>query len=251
MNTAEGPAMVELSWAAFALAAAAVTLAALVQSGAGLGFGLIAAPLLALVDPAFIPGTILFLGTTASALATLRERRAVNPRLTLAGLSGRLPGAIIAAAVLTAVSPALFQLLFAVLILAAVALSLKSPKVPPTGPIVFVAGVVSGVMGTLTAVGAPPFGIALQHAAAAELRATLNAVLFLGACLSMAMLALFGAFGVADILRGAALVPFAVLGFALSGRLVRHPEAPKLVRPAVLALCVGASVLLIARALLA
>jgi uncharacterized membrane protein YfcA len=235
----------------FLLSFAVIVLAGIVQSTAGLGFGLVAAPILMFLNPALVPGGVIFLGTLVSLLSTLRDVRQVNSRYVVAGLAGRAPAALVAASLVAVASPVMFQLLFAGAILLAVALSVLAPRFDPTLPRMAAAGVVSGLMGTLTGVGAPPFGIALQNAPAGEMRATLNAVLLLGAVISMAALAWFGAFGGTDILRGASLVPAAFIGFWVARYVIRDRRTAALLRPAVLTLCVMSSLALLMRALTA
>ncbi|MEM9811566.1 MAG: sulfite exporter TauE/SafE family protein [Pseudomonadota bacterium] len=233
---------------AFAIGFVVVMFGAVVQSTSGVGFGLVAAPLLVLIDPDFVPGTVIFLGIVVSLLSTLRDARDVNATLVAAGIAGRLPAAILAASLLASLSEVLFQIIFAALILLAVPLSLFGPSVRPSVPGVALAGVLSGFMGTLTSVGAPPFAIALQNAPPHQMRATLNAVLLLGACVSLVSLAAFDRFGWADIMRGIALLPAVFLGYHAARFIIRAPATASWLRPAVLGLCLLASVVLILRA---
>lgn len=233
---------------AFAAGFVAVVFAAIIQSSSGIGFGLIAAPVLLLIDPKFVPGTVLFLGTTVSFLSAVRDMRHINRSFVAAGIAGRLPAAILAASLLASLSEIMFQIIFACLILLAVVLSLFGPALRPTMPRVALAGVLSGFMGTLTSVGAPPFAIAMQNMPANQLRATMNAVLLLGACVSMASLAAFGSFGWADVLRGIALMPAVLVGFYTARFIIAQPRTAPWLRHAVLGLCVLASLALLARA---
>jgi uncharacterized membrane protein YfcA len=236
---------------AFASGVLIVVFAAIVQSTSGIGFGLIAAPLLVLIDPKFVPGTVIFLGVSVSFLSALRDMRDVNPGYVAAGLAGRIPAAIFAASLLAGISDVVFQVLFATIILLAVPLSLVGPAVRPSLPGMTVAGVLSGFMGTLTSVGAPPFALALQNAPASQMRATMNAVLTLGACVSMTALAFFGSFGWADVVRGLALLPAVFLGFFLARFVIAAPGTARWLRYAVLGLCLLASVVLLVRASMA
>lgn len=226
----------------------AVAGAAAVQSATGLGFGLIAAPVLLLIDGAFVPGAVILVGVSVAALSALRDLSHVHRGYVLAGTAGRLPGALLAAALVASLSPVAFQLIFAVGVLAAVALSVLAPAMRPSVPLVAAAGFVSGLMGTLTSVGAPPFALALQHAPPATMRATMNAVLLIGACISLVALRIWGAFGLADVLHAALIFPAAMAGFVLSRRLVRDARVARALRPAVLGLCCATSVALAARA---
>ncbi|MEO0385946.1 MAG: TSUP family transporter, partial [Pseudomonadota bacterium] len=140
------------------------------------------------------------------------------------------------------------QILFAVLIMLSIPLSLFGPALRPSLTGMTLAGVLSGFMGTLTSVGAPPFAIALQNAPAHQMRATLNAVLLLGACASLAALTVFGNFGWVDVLRGIALLPGVLLGFYVARFVIAAPRTTAWLRYGVLALCGVASLLLILRA---
>ncbi|PWJ11166.1 sulfite exporter TauE/SafE family protein [Jannaschia seohaensis] len=232
----------------YLLTFATIMAAGVVQSSAGIGFGLVAAPALMFLNPALVPGGVIFLGILVSALSSLRDLRHVQRRYVVAGLAGRAPAALLAAFFVAGASAATFEALFALSILLAVGLSVLAPRFRPTVPRVAAAGIVSGLMGTLTGVGAPPFAIALQNAPSGELRATMNAVLMFGAILSIAALAAFGAFGWADILRGLSLIPAALAGFWLARFVIRDPRAAAWLRPAILTLCVASSVALLLRA---
>lgn len=233
---------------AFATGFVAVIFAAIIQSSSGIGFGLIAAPVLLLIDPKFVPGTVIFLGTTVSFLSAARDMRHINRSYVIAGITGRLPAAIVAASLVASLSQTLFQIIFACLILFAVALSLFGPAFRPSVPRIAMAGVLSGFMGTLTSVGAPPFALAMQNMPANQLRATMNAVLMLGACISLGSLAIFGSFGWADMVRGIALMPAVLLGFYGARFIIAQPRTAPWLRHGVLGLCVLASLALLARA---
>lgn len=227
--------------------AIAITLAGLLQATTGIGYGLIAGPALVLVDPSFVPSAILFAGLSVTALAAIRELPQVNRKLLVAGVSGRVPGALIGAFLASSLAPAWFGVAFGGLILLAVLISVSSWRVAATPRTVGTAGAISGVMGTLTGVGAPPMAIVMQNQPGPEMRATLSAFLMFGAVLSILALALFGRFGWGDVLRGLILMPFCVLGFWLSGPLIALKSLQRLLRPLVLGVCTAMSFLLLWR----
>lgn len=227
--------------------ALSITLAGLLQGTTGVGYGLIAGPVLALLEPSFVPAAILVTGLSVTALASLRELPSVNRKLLAAGVAGRLPGAIIGAFLAAYLAPAWFGIVFGVLILLAVLISLTAPKFEANMRTVGFAGVVSGVMGTLTGVGAPPMAIVMQNQSGSEMRATTSAFLLFGAILSILSLAAFGRFGVIDLYRAAFLVPFCVLGFWLSGPLIVLKSLESRLRPIVLIVCALMSLLLLFR----
>ena len=227
--------------------AIAITLAGLLLGTTGVGYGLIAGPVLALVEPSFVPGAVLVTGLSVTALTSLRELQQVNRSLLVAGVAGRVPGALLGAFLAAYLAPAWFGIAFGGMILLAVMISITSRRFVASVVSVGTAGVVSGVMGTLTGVGAAPMAIVMQNQPGPEMRATTSAFLLFGAILSILALSLFGRFGWMDVLRGAILVPFCLLGFWLSGPLIALKSFQKFLRPLVLAVCALMSCILLWR----
>src|SRR5690606_9361217 len=107
---------------------------------------------------------------------------------------------------------------------------------------------VSGYMGTITSVGAPPMAIVYQHAPGPQMRATMGAYFVVGSAMSLAALAAFDAFGWHDLMLSVKLVPAMVLGFAISGLMVRVIDRGH-ARAAVLTLCTASAGVLLVKAL--
>lgn len=227
----------------------AITVAGLLQGTTGIGYGLIAGPVLVLLEPSFIPGAVLVTGLSVTALGAIREMPQVNRPYLVVGVVGRVPGALLAAAVAAYLTPVWFGIAFGAMILFAVLISITTPKLNASRRSVGVAGVVSGFMGTLTGVGAPPLAIVLQKQPGPEMRATMQAFLMIGAVLSILALALFERFGWRDVLRGLILVPFCVLGFWLSGPLIALKSFQRYLRPLVLGVCTAISLMLLWRSI--
>ncbi|HRL26213.1 MAG TPA: sulfite exporter TauE/SafE family protein [Alcaligenes sp.] len=234
-----------LSWL---LMAALVVLAAFLQGVGGVGFAMLVAPIAALVFPALVPGPLLALGGSVSLLAALRERRHIVPRVVACALGGRAAGSIVAVLAMTQLPLDAINLGFAVAILAAVALSARGLRILPSLRNMSLAGIASGIMGTLTSVGAPALAIAMQNLAPAQLRASLGLILFLGASLSVLLLILADLFTVQQAMLSIVLYPFMLVGFALSGRL-RHTVSLPLMRRLLLGICTFSALALIARTL--
>lgn len=228
-----------------------VVTAAVIQSSTGVGFGLLLSPVLVFIHPALVPGTVLTLGLLVTGLAAIRELKNLNRTLLIAALMGRVPGAIIASAIIALLSPALFEIIFGLMILSGVLFSVMGPQARPSVTTVGIAGLISGFMGTLTSVGAPPMAIAMQRAPGPEMRATLSAFLLFGSLISIVSLSMFGVFGPGDLIGAVILMPFAFLGFTLSRRIIFHPLMERYLRPSVLVLCVCMALMLIVKPLLA
>lgn len=202
-----------------------VLIGACLQGVGGLGFAMFCAPLAALWFPELVPGPLIALACPLSLMAALREHAAIDWQAAGTGLAGRVLGTAGAALCLALLSAETLSLLFALLILLAVALSLRGWKVAASPRNVALAGVASGVMGTITSAGAPPFAIAMQHLRADRLRATLGCIFFAGSAVSLATLAAVGRMGLRELQLALLLGPWMLAGFGASGwlgRLLQH-----------------------------
>jgi uncharacterized membrane protein YfcA len=198
------------------VACAAVAVGATLQGAAGFGVALIAVPVLLLIDTALIPGPLIAAGVLLALLIALRDRRSIHTAgLTLA-LVGRVAGTVPAALAVVALHEKGFAITCGALVLAAVVLSLLGPKLRPTSLNVFLAGILSGFMGTVSSIGGPPMALVYQRSSGPRLRGTLSAFLAIGGAMSLIALAAAGRFGRAELALAAVLFPGALLGFAAS-----------------------------------
>jgi uncharacterized membrane protein YfcA len=230
---------------AYALAASAVLVGAVLQSVTGMGFGVTAAPILVLVDPRFVPASVLLLGMLVASLAAVRGRADIAGGELGVALAGRVAGALVAGAALAAFGGTTeFSLMFAGLVLVAVWLSISKWHVRLTPKSLFVAGLSSGVMGTVTSIGAPPMGIVYQHTPAPKVRATLNGFFALGTVASLASLAAFGLFTGEHVILALRLLPALLAGFWLSRWCTGIVDRGRL-RPLILGVCVASSLAIV------
>jgi uncharacterized membrane protein YfcA len=229
---------------AFLACAGAVLAGAFIQGTGGLGFAMFAAPVAALLRPELVPGPMLVLGGCVSLLAASRERTSIDFRATGIALSGRVLGSIVAGVVIGLAPRSAYAVAFALLILLAVALSLAVPRLRATPVTLSVAGFGSGLMGTITSVGAPPMGLVMQNEAPARVRATIGAFLTVGALVSITVLAWAGRFGTAELAAGGLLLLPMALGFRLSTAMVKRVDAVA-VRRVVLAVSAVSAVILL------
>jgi uncharacterized membrane protein YfcA len=198
------------------LLAAALIFAGAVQGSTGFGFGMLGAPLLAMIDPVLVPAPVLMTGLIITISTSIRERESIDTRGLTISLAGRLVATGLAVAVLSLLDPVTFSYLFAAIILLAVALSASGLRIPHNVGTLFAAGFASGFMGTLTSVGAPPMALAYQDRAGPTTRATLSVFLLVGAMISILALAFAGAIGPEQLAMTAVMAPLAATGFLFS-----------------------------------
>ncbi len=233
---------------AYALMALLIGGSAFLQGVGGVGFTMFAAPVALIIFPDLVPGPLLTLGGMVTFLTAVRERPHIMWNATSLALGGRVAGAVIAVFILSQLSGNTLNLVFAGMILTAVLLSVSGIKIMATRANLSIAGLLSGVMGTLTSVGAPPLAIALQHNAPPNIRATIGSILAIGSMVSLVALVASGHYGMRELLLTGSLVPFMVVGFWLSNR-VRHAVSSTALRRGLLLFCAASSISLIIKTL--
>jgi uncharacterized membrane protein YfcA len=212
--------------------------------------GLVAVPILALIDPVFVPGSVLFSSLVLASLMAFRERWAMDVSGMKLGLVGRALGALVAAAVLTQLPTVEgISLLLGVLVLVAVLLSVSGWRIRPTTWTLLGAGTLSGFMSTVASVGGPPMALLYQDSSGERLRSTMSGFFIFGTLISLAGLLLAGRFGRAELGASLAIVPGVLAGFALSQRALAFLDQ-RYVRPAVLVVSALSGAAVVLRALL-
>lgn len=207
------------------LALAIVFVGAVVQFAIGMGFGLTVAPLLAVLDPVLVPVPCLLMSFAVAATGAWRERGAIVWPEAISAAGGRLGGALLAAVILGSMVTSRdgFNLTFGLLITLAVALSVAGLKLTFNKRNIFGMAVLSGVMATITSVGAPPLAIVYQGQPAGRARPTLATTFTFGTVFSIAGLVASGWAGLSDIAYALLLAPGVVAGYfaarALGSRL--------------------------------
>lgn len=216
------------------------------QGAVGFGMGMLGSPLLLLIDSRFIPGPILASTMVFTGLLTLRERRAIDFGGVRWAMAGRFVGTLPAAAVLALVPAEQLRLLFGAMVLLAVVISVSGLHVEPRPATLLAGGALSGLMGTIAAVGGPPIALLYQHASGARVRGTLSSVFLVGTVLSLAALMLVGRFGRDELLLSLALLPGAAIGFLVSRRIASRLDRGY-TRRAVLAVASVAGLIVVGR----
>jgi uncharacterized protein len=101
-------------------------------------------------------------------------------------------------------------------------------------------GGISALFGTAIGIGGPPLGLLYQHETGARLRSTISVIMLTGAPISLVLLAVAGHLSRADVVTGAALAPFAVVGAVLAPRFTRWFDDR--MRMTILIICAAASI---------
>jgi uncharacterized membrane protein YfcA len=201
---------------AFIFVFVVVTATAAIQGAAGYGLNVIAAPLLMLVDPSLVPGPMMVAAFVLTALMIWRNRDGLELRSVRWMVFGALPGTALASLLLPYIPVRELSFILAGLVLAGVVFSLTGLRFPPLRSVLFGAGFLSGLAGTLSSIGGPPVALVNQELKGAHLRATLSSYFIVLSVISVAGMVLAGRFGGTEMVKGLLLLPGIVAGFLLS-----------------------------------
>ncbi|WP_299055890.1 sulfite exporter TauE/SafE family protein [uncultured Nocardioides sp.] len=239
------PGLPAVSIAGFLVIAVAVVLASALQASIGFGMGMLAAPIVALVDPSLLPGTLIVLAVVVTVLVVLAERQHVDLTGTGWAMAGRVPGSVVGALLVATLPQRGLALLLAAVVLLGVAVTSLGWAPAPRRTTLVAAGGASGVLGTATSIGGPPMALVWQGKEGPGLRGTMSGFFLVGSLISIATLAVAGAITTHVLLAVAWLAPLPVLGWALSLLLNRHLDKQRLRRTAIVVSALGAAVLVV------
>ena len=210
-----------------------VVVGGVIQGSIGFGLALVVTPILSLVAPRSIPATILFLALPMTVWMALRERSAIDKRGFVEITLGRLPGTAVAAFLIGIIPGSRVTALIGAVVIAAALLSSFAPEFELRTRLRVTAGVASGFMGTIAAVGGPPLALAYQRQPGPELRSTLAVSFVVGSILSLGALGIANEVRLAHLMLALQLLPGLVLGLFLAGKLSALLDR-RWLRPAVL-----------------
>lgn len=228
------------------LLALAVAVGAAVQGAVGLGLGLVVAPTTALAEPSLMPAVPLWLAVGLTSATLVRERRDIDWRGLSWALPARAVGTIAGVVVVSWLTDRALGLAVGTMVLAAVALSIRTIRVPVTRGTLVTAGFLGGTAGTATSIAGPPIALVYQSRPGRQVRSTLAVFFLVGTILSLTGLALGGVLQSRQLEVAVLLTPALLLGFAVAGTLRRRVDAGH-TRTAVLVVCAASAVVLLVR----
>jgi uncharacterized membrane protein YfcA len=232
----------------FSLVFVIVALGAVLQGSIGFGLGVFSVPFLLLLAPQLVPGPLLAATITITILIMVRERRDVRWRDLGWALGGRVFGIWAAVEVLTSLPAGQLAMVSGLFVLMAVALTASGLHLPPRPGILAGAGFVSGLIGTVVAIGGPAIALVYQRESGPSIRGTLSAYFLVGITMTVVWLSVRGLFGVHQLRLAVALVPAVLLGYLASHRVARVLDRGY-IRPAILILSAAASVAVVVKQL--
>jgi uncharacterized membrane protein YfcA len=229
--------------------ALAVFLGAFIQTVAGLGIGLVAAPAVALVEPSLMPTLPLWFGLFVASLSVALEHRHIDWRAIRWTLPARAVGTLPGVWLVAVFTSEQLGVALAAMGLLAVGLSWHAVELPVNRATMIGAGFAGGVGGTATSIAGPPVALLFQHRRPSEVRATLALFFSAGVVMSLAALGLTGQVAASSLAVATTISPFLLLGLWIGTRARDHVPRDRF-RQVVLVVCAASAVALLVRAAL-
>ena len=226
-----------------------VYIASSAQSLFGMGWGMIAAPFLALLDPSLIPATIVFLGFFAALFPGIRYFKDIHWETFRPSISGRIFGSILAGWIAAyVVASGKIEIIVGIVLLISILISAVTVKrIAQNSYNHFFAGTASGILGTIVGVGGAPMGIIYQNENPSIVRANNNLFFTIGSLVSFIVLISAGVIEDYHIIYGFLMLPPLFFASYTSKFLLTY--ASKILKTYILSICSFSSLLLIARGL--
>jgi len=218
------------------------------QTALGFGMAVVAAPIIVMLKPEWVPVTLTVCALFLSILNSWNQRQYIQTRKMMLPFLTRLPGSAVGLWLLLQMNALTLQLSVALAVLSAVALSLIGKQFDYTAKRLGSAAFISGIMGTTTSVGGPPMALVMQHGQPHVVRANLSLYFGYSCTVSLLGYVWLGLVPRQLLLESLSFLPFCLLGFFTGVRARPFVDAGRF-RPILLSLCSTTGVLALAAAL--
>ncbi|WP_235039741.1 sulfite exporter TauE/SafE family protein [Vreelandella profundi] len=235
-----------LAWANLPLdtwlaCAAVLMLGAFVQRATGFGLAVVGAPLLLMLEPRLVPVILVLFGLTVSLMMVRHYWHEVRLDAIGMALVGRLPGNALGVWLLLVAPMVILEKLIAVIVLFTVLVTLCRFQLPVNRITLFGAGVLSGIFGTVAAIGGPPIVLLMHGLPPDRMRGNLAAFFILTSTLTLITLALADQIQLWHFQIALTFLPAVLIGNALADTLA-HRLDRRLLQGASLTLCTLAAI---------
>ena len=221
--------------------AAVLMLGAFVQRATGFGLAVVGAPLLLMLEPRLVPVTLVLFGLTVSLMMVRHYWHEVRLDAIGMALVVRLPGNALGVWLLLVAPMVILEKLIAVIVLFTVLVTVCRFQLPVNRITLFGAGVLSGIFGTVAAIGGPPIVLLMHGLPVDRMRGNLAAFFILTSTLTLITLALANQIQLWHFQMALTFLPAVLIGNALAGALA-HRLDRRLLQRASLTLCTLAAI---------
>lgn len=207
----------QLSYSAIDVLSLTIVIAGiLVQARVGIGFALLSAPALFIINENYMPGPILILGFLLSLLMYLNEHRPLEIRTVLPAILARIPGSWCGVLTLAYLPQWLLGVVIAISLLVASLASSVRTSIRLTRPNLVIAGLLSGFSGTVTSIGGPIMALLYQAQTPDVTRNALLSFFLVGTPISILLLMLANGMSQEAYILCIKMLPGVIIGYRLS-----------------------------------
>ena len=219
------------------------------QTALGFGMAVVAAPIIVLVNPAWVPVVLTIAALFLSVLNSWNQRHDIQLGKMLIPFLTRLPGSALGLWLLLQMDYLHLQFSVAIVVLLAVVISIAGKQFDYTTGRLGLAGFVSGVTGTTTSVGGPPMALVMQYGEPQIVRANLS--IYFGYSCSVSLIGYYFTDLVDHQLfvESLSFLPFCLIGFLTGVKARPFIDAGRF-RPILLGLCASTGVIVLTSVLL-
>lgn len=209
----------------------------------------IAAPIIVLINPSWVPIVLTFVALVLSIMNTWDQRSSLELRELIVPFITRIPGTLVGVWLLLQLSIFWLQICVSVCVLLAVLISYYGKQFDYTPSRLGVAAFVSGIMGTTTSIGGPPMALVMQHGKAATVRANLSIYFAYSCALSLLTYWASGLMTSSLVYSSLSFIPVCIVGFVFGKKARSYVDAGRF-RPLLLILCGLAGIIALAGAII-
>lgn len=207
-----------MSLIGLAIALLVTFFAAAIQGVVGIGFAMVAVPILALIDPALAPVPQLLITMPLTISMAIRERSHIQLSNITWIVAGRIPGVLLGVAVLAVATQRSLDLAIAAMVLLAVAIIASGFSIRRTRVTEFGAGALSGVLSFVASIGGPPLALLYSEDDGPTRRSNLAVVFMIGLTVTLFARIVSGNMTWDDVVVALILFPALALGYGVSLR---------------------------------
>jgi uncharacterized membrane protein YfcA len=218
------------------ISAISILIGSWVQTALGFGLAVVAAPILVILNPEWVPIIITALALLLSIFNSIDQRHALEIRQLALPFITRLPGTACGAWLLLQLDTKALQIMVAACVLLAVIITAKGKQFSYSAKKLGLAAFISGITGTTTSIGGPPMALVMQHGTPNTVRANLSFYFVYSCIVSLLAYAYLGLITITHIYTTLSFLPVCILGYVTGIKSRPYVDAGRF-RPLLLILC--------------
>ncbi len=238
----------ELTISTFILINFILIVGSILQMATGVTAGMIIVPFLAMISYTLIPVPIAFASLALTIMMAYKGREHIDTKNMLEISLGTLAGILLSIFILKNIKFEHLGVIFGLFILISIFISIRIKSFTLNKRINYVGGFVSGVMGSMSAVGGQILALLFQNHPLESLKATLAFLYTLFSTLMLSMFFIFGEFSYTQFISGIYMMPGFIIGFFLAPIFSKYLN-PKHSKTMVLSMATIGAIILIAKSL--